>query len=216
MGVPRHSPLMPGRLAACAFDLFAEHGFDDVTIDQIAAAADVTKGSFYSHYKSKQEVIYAACDHYYTSYLEAVQRELVLIEQSGDGGEEPIQVRKLRRVLEFSVRSCVLDKRNCVFTTEVLTRLSKDPCIRDDWAQFYSSVREMYLQLLFAAAEVSDLEADGAREAVDLMLNAMEGIKLRASFEPQIGDEDEQKTLVAGLWQILATSHSPMPAGREE
>lgn len=198
---------MPGRLAESAFDLFAEHGFDDVTIDQIAAAAEVTKGSFYSHYDSKQELIHAACDHYYCTYLEAVQRELA---------QESDAVRRLHRVLEFSVRSCVLDRRNCVFTTEVLTRLGKDERIRDDWAEFYDSVREMYMQLLTEAAAAEGWTVKRPRNAVDLMLTAMEGIKLRAAFEPQIGDEDEQRTMVEGLWQILTRAPIPISASSTE
>jgi hypothetical protein len=38
---------------------------------------------------------------------------------------------------------------------------------------------------------------------VDLMLAAMEGVKLRAGFEPHIGEPSEQRTIVDGLMTIL-------------
>ena len=50
------------------FEVFAERGFRDATVDEIAAKAGVTKGSFYSHYRSKREVILAACNYYYQTY----------------------------------------------------------------------------------------------------------------------------------------------------
>ena len=55
---------MPALLSRCAFDLFAEHGFGKVNLDQIAARAGVTKGSLYWHYKNKKELMLAACNHY--------------------------------------------------------------------------------------------------------------------------------------------------------
>ena len=67
---------MPERLAACAFALFSRHGIQNVTLDQIAARAGVTKGSLYWHYKSKADLIRAACSHYYQTYHRRINDEL--------------------------------------------------------------------------------------------------------------------------------------------
>ncbi len=37
-------------------ELFSEKGFDKVSIDEICAAAGVTKGSFYHHFRSKYDI----------------------------------------------------------------------------------------------------------------------------------------------------------------
>jgi AcrR family transcriptional regulator len=42
-----------------AVRLFATHGFDGPTIDQIAAAADIGKGTFYNYFSSKEEILVA-------------------------------------------------------------------------------------------------------------------------------------------------------------
>ncbi|MFZ9936222.1 MAG: TetR/AcrR family transcriptional regulator [Luteolibacter sp.] len=59
---------MPDKLAACAFALFSQRGIGRVRMDDIAGSAGVTKGSLYWHYRSKDEVIHAACRHYYQSW----------------------------------------------------------------------------------------------------------------------------------------------------
>jgi AcrR family transcriptional regulator len=40
-----------------AMDLFAARGFDNVTLEQICAAADVAKGTFFLHYPSKAALL---------------------------------------------------------------------------------------------------------------------------------------------------------------
>lgn len=42
-----------------AIRMFSERGFDAPTIDQIAAAADIGKGTFYNYFASKEEILVA-------------------------------------------------------------------------------------------------------------------------------------------------------------
>lgn len=44
-------------LADCAWALFAEYGFDAVTMDAIASAADVARGTLYKHFPVKEAFI---------------------------------------------------------------------------------------------------------------------------------------------------------------
>jgi len=50
------------RLVAAAVDLFYQHGFGAVGIDQVIAAAGVTKTTFYKHFESKDELMIAAVE----------------------------------------------------------------------------------------------------------------------------------------------------------
>lgn len=195
--MPKAAPHMPALLAESAFALFGERGFDKVTIDEIAARASVTKGSFYSHYKSKRDIILAACQHYYRSYLKSVYGEIA-------GLSDPAE--RLQAVVEMSVRTCVIDRSVRVVTTEIFALSLKDDQVRAGWLQFYDSVRELYVGLLSAAKAAGRTSVDDPRAAVDLMLAAIEGVKVRAVYEPQIASEEEQKTIVDGLLSILFPS----------
>lgn len=58
-----------------AATLFAERGFDAVTIEDIATGAGVSVGAFYHHFKNKQEILavtYQSLDEKYKNYYEKV------------------------------------------------------------------------------------------------------------------------------------------------
>jgi TetR/AcrR family transcriptional repressor of nem operon len=56
---PEHKTQTRARIVESARRLFNRHGFEQVTIDQIMASAGLTRGAFYHHFESKDE-LYAA------------------------------------------------------------------------------------------------------------------------------------------------------------
>jgi AcrR family transcriptional regulator len=190
---PRY-PSKPAELAASAFALFAEKGFDGVNLDQVAARAGVTKGSLYWHFRSKRDLILAACAHYYRTYQRRINEELATLTDPSE---------RLEHTLRVAVRTCLLDHANRVFTMEIFRWSVHDPEVRRGWQQFYDSVREFYIGLVRAAALAGVVRVADPEQAVNLMLAAMEGIKLRALFEPEICAPAEEERILAGLKEIL-------------
>jgi mycofactocin system transcriptional regulator len=47
-------------LEKVAFDLFARNGFDDTTVDQIAAAAGIGRRTFFRYFDSKNDVVWGS------------------------------------------------------------------------------------------------------------------------------------------------------------
>jgi AcrR family transcriptional regulator len=59
----RGSRRAPGaRLLDAAIETFARSGYADVNVDEICKAARIAKGSFYRHYRSKEELFFAAAE----------------------------------------------------------------------------------------------------------------------------------------------------------
>ncbi len=129
--MPRTAPHMPMKLAQAAFEKFADDGINNVNLDQIALQAGVTKGSIYCHYKSKRDLLLAACAYYYRKYKKKVHNSIAHI-------SDPIE--RLRKILELSVHNCVIDPKNRVFTTEIFALSLQYEDVKASWAQFYDTV----------------------------------------------------------------------------
>lgn len=55
----RKKATVRAQIIARAIELFSRHGFDDVTVDQIAEAADVGKGTIYNYFETKEDIVVA-------------------------------------------------------------------------------------------------------------------------------------------------------------
>lgn len=74
MARPRDESLRPRLLEAATRD-FATFGFAAATLDGIAARAGVTKGGVYFHFRGKEELFFAALDHWRRNLRERLQPE---------------------------------------------------------------------------------------------------------------------------------------------
>jgi AcrR family transcriptional regulator len=166
-------------------------------MDAVAAEAGVTKGSLYWHFKSKKEVVLASCMLYYRKWRESMTAEL---------RHEPSPSARLELAIRFSVRSCLLDQKNRIFTTEILALSLYDQEVRASWAQFYDTARAHFSLLLEQAVAAGELEVDDPVETANFMLCAMEGIKQQALFEPAICSRQNEERICQQLMQALGAA----------
>ncbi|GAA4671592.1 TetR/AcrR family transcriptional regulator [Streptomyces youssoufiensis] len=68
----RWEPDAGGRLARAALELYAERGYEQATVAEIAQRAGVTERTFFRHYADKREVLFGASDEMYEVLASAV------------------------------------------------------------------------------------------------------------------------------------------------
>lgn len=59
--------------------LFSEKGFDNVTIDEIVQKTNTSKGAFYGHFESKDQIFiekYKEIDKHYTKFIESLPNDI--------------------------------------------------------------------------------------------------------------------------------------------
>jgi AcrR family transcriptional regulator len=55
----RWKPDAPGRLQQAAFELYAERGYEETTVAEIAARAGLAERTFFRHFSDKREVLFS-------------------------------------------------------------------------------------------------------------------------------------------------------------
>ncbi|MFH1269388.1 MAG: TetR/AcrR family transcriptional regulator, partial [Planctomycetota bacterium] len=188
--MPKVAPHMRDTLARCALDLFAERGINNVTLDEVAAKAGVTKGSLYWHFKSRKEVILAAAAVYYHEWQQMAHDQIA-------STTDPLE--QIRRVWRNSLSMCLFNRGRRGFSTEMFALGLHDAEIRASWSQFYDTVHALFAGLVLAACNAGRLYVEDPRRTADWMLASFEGIKHRASFQPQMCTPSERDTLVEGF-----------------
>lgn len=68
----RWEPGSRERLQQAALDLFAEQGYDETTVAQIAARAGVTDRTFFRQFSDKREVLFAGSERLLALFVDAV------------------------------------------------------------------------------------------------------------------------------------------------
>ena len=104
---PNHRTETKGRIIESARRLFNRHGFDNVSIGQTMAGANLTHGGFYSYFKSKSDLYRKAVGCFFTdpnwkSRWEGVEVNLA----STKAGREVVRAYLSRQHFEDLENSC--------------------------------------------------------------------------------------------------------------
>src|SRR5207302_816821 len=70
----RWEPDARGRLRQAAMELYAERGFEQATVAEIAARAGLTERTFFRHFADKREVLFAGSEDLQQLVVAAVER----------------------------------------------------------------------------------------------------------------------------------------------
>jgi AcrR family transcriptional regulator len=71
--VPRWEPNARERLERAAIELFAEQGYDDTTVEQIAARAGLNRSTFFRHFGDKREILFGGQDGLASRFAESIE-----------------------------------------------------------------------------------------------------------------------------------------------
>lgn len=125
-------------ILAAAADTFAAHGFHQATIEQIAEAAGVGKGTVYLYFKSKKGLFDALL-------LESLQRILQQIKAVVEAPVDPIE--RIRRLIHLHLQ--ILQRNHPMM--QMITREfspGKLESLRPELSQYMNDLLELYTLLL--------------------------------------------------------------------
>jgi AcrR family transcriptional regulator len=168
------------RLLQAAGKVFAKHGYDGASLDDVAAAAGLTKGAVYSSFASKDELFYALM-------RERIGERLALVAAATDR----------QTTLEGATRAAGASLAELIFShpdwqllfIEFWARAVRDPSLRAELARHRRAARELIAQFLEQQATQLgvDLPAPADQLAV-AVLALSNGIAIEQLADPDTVD----------------------------
>jgi AcrR family transcriptional regulator len=190
------------RLLQAASEVFAKHGYDRASLDDVAAAAGLTKGAVYSSFTSKDELFYALMRERIGERLAlataAVERRSTLQDTARDPGAGLAE-------LIFSQAEWHL------LFIEFWARAVRDPSLRLEFARQRRAVRELIARFLEQQAAQLGIELPAPADQLAVAVLALSnGIAIE-----QLADPDTVDPSVFGttLGLLLGRLGMPTPSG---
>ena len=137
MTQPQPLPNAREKLLAAAVRLVREKGYDATSVDSLCEVAGVTKGAFFHHFKSKDELAVAA------SQFWTVNTAKLFAEAEYNKFEDPLD--QLIGYVDFRIQllqGSTLPQCTCLLGTMVQEKFETSPAIRDacyDGIQFHAA-----------------------------------------------------------------------------
>jgi AcrR family transcriptional regulator len=124
------------RIQEVALDLFDAHGYESVTVEQIADAAEVSPSSVYRYFGTKEQVVlYERSDFEFLAVVDreladqppvdAVRRALAVVMTSFFGRDEALSRRKTRYALSEPALQPALGELTAAFVQQVAGALAR-------------------------------------------------------------------------------------------
>ncbi len=129
-----------------AISLFAERGYSNVSVDEIVAAANVAKGTFYNFFPSKAHVLKA--------YYAAIDIEIAALRRAAD------HVALRRSLARYAADVERILRREGRLMTDLLREISTDPAMQALDQDSGSLDEEEFADLFRAAAHAGEVRDD--------------------------------------------------------
>ncbi len=168
------------RLLQAASEVFAERGYDRASLDEVAAAAGLTKGAVYSSFAGKDELFYALM-------AERIDERLTLVTEAVDRQGTPEAIASDAGSGLVGLISSQADWH--LLFIEFWARAVRDPSLREQFARHRRAAREVIARFLEQqAAHVGvDLPAPADQLAV-AVLALSNGIAIEHLADPETVD----------------------------
>lgn len=170
------------RIVEKADELFYQHGFEKTSFSDIACALNISRGNFYYHYKSKDDILDAVIK----SRLDSIQQLLRNCEQESDDAREAIRCC----IALMTHNQDSIQKFGCPAGTLCLELSKLRHAMRDDATRVFMLLRT------WLAGQFEKLGKDNSDELAMHLLTRTQGLStMMSAFNDQEYYQSEIKSL---------------------
>ncbi len=191
------------KLIEAALRVFAEQGYDHATVEEISLAAGYSKGAYYFHFDSKEEMLLELL----SLWIEERTRRLLRFEDLGS--ETALSLVKVVESLAYRDAS---DAQWRLLLPEIWVQSHRNEKVRKTLHDAYVRWAQM-LKKAFEKMERDGLLSLAVRPdvAASLVLAAHDGLALHSAVLPEKGEPSQAlSTLVSALVALPEPTAQPL------
>lgn len=164
-------------LVSAALELFAEQGLDVPSLDAICDRAGYTRGAFYVHFKTREDILVAVMDQVGEAFLASVFEEL-----SGEGGAATPKTGRLHHAVRRFVDAVASGAYPLMATTgkgplvrphQLLDACARSPVVRERYRDLVQVSVGVVANLVKADQDDGEVRTDVEPEIVATMALAL-------------------------------------------
>jgi AcrR family transcriptional regulator len=174
------------QLLELGIDLFSKHAYEDISIDEVAEIAGISKGLLYHYFSGKRE--------FYVETLRAASRRLQLL-TIPDPGLPP--AAQLRAAIDAHLR--YIQEHGAVYNAVYRSGVSIAPEVRDLLEEHREVIMRYFLQTIGTPKPRPLL-----RTAIRAWIAMVEGASLDWIADPTVTRDELRELLVVGYAALLA------------
>jgi AcrR family transcriptional regulator len=198
---PRNKPqartvVTKAKLLDAAQALFAEQGFENTQLDEVAARAGYSRGAIYAHYSSKEDLFLELMEHRVHTKFAAVRKNM----------EGEPDVSKRPAIFKRWVASQVCDPSWGTLTLEFKLYAVRRPELREKLLNLYESLFKRagkdFVEVLFGKG-LSKATRIALDRRLAVMSGALGGLVLESHFRPALLPGNHLRQLTEELFEAL-------------
>ena len=189
------------RILSAAMCVFAQKGWQKTSLDEVAAAAGMTKGAIYWHFRNKNDLFFALLDARLQRDTSPVQAEIQAAIAQGQGGEAQQAVADL---FSQAWSRCAVDRQWTRLYLEVMSQ-AQEPEISQRLQHLYSHIWQLSSQFVEAMQAGGLTRAEIPTQHLAMLWCVIfDGVMLAAIANPQLDVSQLARQFIPILWQGLA------------
>lgn len=182
------------RLLKSARKIFARDGFEAARLEDIAKDAGYTRGAFYAHYSSKEDLFFALLEQQAYEHQVQIQR---LLSPLND------QVEKLRAMREYYVTKAG-DRSWSMLMLEFKLFAARHPKIRPKLAKTHRVIRQAFRQEIEGLLPSPMRLGSEQESAVRIVLEALlHGLTLEQAYDPSVLQRERIEDVLRRVFNLL-------------
>lgn len=170
------------RILAAAETCFAENGYDATGVAEICQSAGVSKGAFYHHFSSKQEVFLELLNR----WLENTDQQLAMFKETDSN--VPNTISSMAVIPQYILGAA--DQHLPIYL-EFLTQAVREPQIWQAAVEPYHRYSEFFAQVIQSGIEEGSLRPMDVQIGARVLISFAVGVLLQGLFDPDGADWDE-------------------------